>query len=107
MSSNQPPNYCMACRDTHPGLTCDENAAKRVEQFKQRSEFKPSTRPSIKRICDLPEGQEVKGMVLFNDNVIVATTLGVWRLEDDELVPIKFQPLPEPLVMKSPDVRKD
>lgn len=43
-----------------------------------------------KKICDLPQGEEVVGMVTFDNEVIVATTLGIWRLENDELVPIVF-----------------
>jgi len=52
----------------------------------------------LKKICDLPEGQEVVGMATFEDNVIIATTLGVWRLENDELVPIVFQ-MPDDLLV--------
>jgi len=86
-------NVCMICKVAHPGLTCDEQTVLMKARHQAVLKVFPQVRPNIKKVCDLPEGQEVKGMVLFDGHVIVATTLGVWKLEGDEFAPIKFQPL--------------
>lgn len=42
----------------------------------------------------VPVPGKVVGIVVHQDKVILATENGVYRLEGDELVPIRFQELP-------------
>jgi hypothetical protein len=52
-----------------------------------------------KPLCSVaPIHGKLVGMVVFNDQVIVATELGVFRLVGDTFVPIKFEPIPVPTI---------
>jgi len=88
-------DVCMICKAVHPGLTCEEATVQIMARRKAIPKVIPHVRPDIKKVCDLPEGQEVLGMAVFNDNIIVATSNGICRLEGDKLIPILFAPLPD------------
>lgn len=50
-------------------------------------------REGNKHITTLPEGVQCVGMVVYNEELIVATTTGVFYLDDEgQLSPIEFAP---------------
>lgn len=46
--------------------------------------------PGYKRVEGFPEGAQIVSMIEFKGQVLVATTEGIYRIEDDKAVRLKF-----------------
>lgn len=51
----------------------------------------PILRDGTKVIATVPPGESVVGMTNFNGRIIVAMTCGVYYIEQDTLLPLKFE----------------
>ena len=86
--------FCKACDETHPG----GERCPHIKDFSSEEPSKnmPKNLEGVTFIHAFGEGEEIKGMVLVDDVIIVATTRGMFKLaEGDIMVPILFAPVAE------------